>query len=178
MSTRKTAAVKEELGYEDAISQGVEWCLELKRPSSAVITDDVLDGLSPEAFRAFARHGWLDKVNNRLGFERNRACRPAKAARPGSHPAMGRNPSGAWKPLDIPMQGADGALKRLASFDLEDLEHLRTEALGKEQGWRRRRVWTERARKLVKAHASAERIEQLPKSQVEELSKLAREAWS
>lgn len=167
----------EPVTYEQAIHTGIDWCLHSSRPPSEVITDATLDMLTPEAFREFARRGWVSELNNTLHHERTPPAESVNA-RPGGHPMAGRNPNGAWSPLDIRMVGADGSLKRLAIFDIEDIEYLYVEAEAQEQGWARRRRWAESARKMLAAHKRAKRIEQLPRAQVAELGELARESWS
>jgi hypothetical protein len=181
MKNSSAVAKKEEpLEFGAAVVEGVAWCIAAKQPPSKIITDAILEGLSPAAFREMARRGWIYEVNNALHSGRSPETRPAdrSTARPGGHPADGRNPRGAWKPLDdIAVVGADGALKRLASFELADLAFLRDQALAQETGWAKRRAWAERGSELLKASKKS-RIEELSKFQVEELSRLAGEAWS
>ena len=117
-------------------------------------------------------------MNNSLHKARGVAAETALRPRTGGHPADGRNPAGAWKPLDIHRLGADGIFKRLVEFDLGDLEFMRLEALGQERGWKAQREWTEVATAMLDAHRSAKRIEDLSKKQQGELGTLAAEVWS
>ena len=167
------------IDVSQAIREGLSWCRAASRPPSIIITDDKLEMLTPEAFRELARRGWVSSVNDLLHHQRAWPAAAAKAvARAGTHPVAGRNPRGAWSPLqDIVMVGADGWLKALAQFDADDLESLRLEAVGQEKGWARRHRWAKRAAQLLAAHNKATRVEQLPKSQLGELAELAVESW-
>ena len=70
------------------------------------------------------------------------------------------------------------AFKKLLDFNLQDLKHLRDEAMAQEKGWKDQRVWSETATKMLSRSRKAQSIGELSLRQQNELSRLAEEAWS
>jgi len=177
----KSTALLRKLTFSEAIELVAHECIKSGNAPSKIISENRLADLSPEAFERLAILGWISEVNNHLHYSRSEPAQEEQEAvgtRPGTHPISGRNPRGAWRPLEnIRMQGADGTLKPLADFTLADVERLRDIAQSQVDGWARRRKWANCAAKLLSAKGAGQRVGALKKSQVEELSKLASEAW-
>lgn len=135
-----------------------------------------LENLRQPQDRLPARLG-LRSINDELYHNRTPEKTAARLARSGGHPVVGRNPRGAWEPLDIPLVGADGALKRLAAFEVADLEALRAEAIAQQGAWAHRERFAERGAELLQGHKRAKRLGQLSKKDQKQRAELARVAW-
>lgn len=187
------AAIKDRLDrigtVVQAVKKGIELCLETKRPPSEVLTSDMLDSFAPDVVTELARIGWLKVVNDQMHQDRSgpvevprlAASMPIKGAgsvRQPTHPVGGRNPRGAWEPLEnITLQAANGRLKALAEFTYEDAEYLYDHSRQQERGYAKRAAWAAKAKEML-GDDRRKTISKLNKSQVAELSMMAKGAWS
>ena len=163
------------LSRSEAVGLAVDWCLSKNQTGTQAITDDRLDLLSDAAVREMALAGWAWFTNTALSDAR---C-PRAVAReetPPPHASQGRNPRLFASPLEIKLVGADGYLKTLAEFGVNDLDHLFADAKARRLGWGHREKWAKAARSLLLKH-STELIGRLPPDVLRGVQEEAGKAW-
>ncbi len=72
----------------EIIAEGVRLCLEKNLTPEKIDLNSIIDNMSEDALRAFARRGLVESVEKALNKHR--------AKRGASHPSEGRNPGRRW----------------------------------------------------------------------------------
>ena len=176
MATATTTVTLTAIEAVDSVVKEVE---RTQHPPSEIINDSLLDSLEPTAFRYFARLGLVGKAADVMHHERESAARDelAGAKRTGFR-GDGSNPRTRSVLASISMEDANGAIKPLEDFTIEDVEGLRITCEKQAIGWGKRSEWAARAGELLKRNKKAKRVVELPEKSVAELRQLAAEAWS
>jgi hypothetical protein len=140
----------------------------------------MVDTLAVDVARELIRIGWMKLVGDELHFERTGRLPaerlPSTPTRLPSHPVIGRNPRGAWKPLSLTVE-INGGYKALVELTVEDVTALAIDYSAKAAGYARRAEWCERARRLMEV-SKKETVARLNKEQLKKLAEMAKGAWS
>jgi hypothetical protein len=124
----------------------------------ALVPED-LERLSTIDLRRAARCGLLKMAADAMHGERSDMANghkvSARGTVPSSFTADGRNPSARYDALRIVWTCADGGVKELASFTLNDCEALRDECARKEAGWQRKKTFADQIRDDVEERLKA-----------------------
>ncbi len=165
---------------DEAITSLVAECIETERVPSEVVEPERLGRMDPDTLMAFARVGLISDANDLLHQMRGQDAavdgQPVGRRQAVMHPSQGRN-GGAWKAVErIYHFGADGMLKPLLDFTVEDARKLMRMAEGQRAAWGQRKGW---ARLLISALdlAKVGVLSELPPEKVGELDDAAEKAW-
>ena len=164
------------MSYENAVTDLVAKCKESGDPPSVEVTG-VVDTLSPEGFRDAARVGLIHGAGDALHHGRAHPGGKPHAQSRGSWTDDGRNSRAHRDYLTVLLMGADGKLKELMDFTVDDCELLRLDATQMKKAWGAREKWASTAHELIKKSRKA-KVRDLGKVGVAELRQLAEEAWS
>ena len=182
MATAPTAPVTPSFTVSEAVDFIIAAVERTQRPPSEVIdTDDLLDMLDPSEFRHLARVGLIQIATTAMHHERTGSARDELASttrRRRGYRGDGSNPRTRSVLASISMEDAEGKIKPLESFTLEDTEVLRITCEKQATGWTKRGEWAARAGELLRKNKRAKSVARLPEKSVAELRQLAAEAWS